>query len=97
MVQGSKGLSYNVYSAAEQNNGATLDYDSEGIAGYFGSFQRGDDNRIGIRQGNNDTGLIQQLGNNNTSLLFQGGAPSHSATMLQDGNNNMADISQTSN
>ena len=95
--QGSNGLSLALFSAAEQNNGATLDFDSEGITGYYGSFQRGNDNSIGLRQGNNDVGQIQQLGNSNTSLLYQVGAESHSATILQDGNSNTASVSQTSN
>src|SRR6056297_1644829 len=95
--QGSNSLSLALFSAAEQNNGATLDFDSEGITGYYGSFQIGNDNRIGLRQGNNDVGQIQQLGNSNTSLLYQVGAESHSATILQDGNSNTASVSQTSN
>jgi hypothetical protein len=78
---------------AKQHNGAVLDSESEGIEGYYGSFQQGDGNKIGLRQ-YNDKALIQQLGNNNTSTLWQQGAGTNEATMLQNGNNNNASLIQ---
>ena len=88
-------LSYDWTIFAEQNNGATLDNDTEGIDGYYGSFQNGDDNRIGLRQGMDDWALIQQLGNSNTALLYQFGVDRNEATILQNGNSNQASVFQT--
>ena len=78
---------------AEQINGAELYAVEEGIAGYYGSFQKGDGNIIGLRQ-YNDTALMQQLGNFNTAVLWQQGVAVHDATILQDGNSNYADVLQ---
>lgn len=78
---------------AEQINGAKLYAVEEGITGYYGSFQKGDGNIIGLRQ-YNDNALMQQLGNNNTAILWQQGVAVHEATILQDGNSNNADVLQ---
>ena len=87
-------ISFRANWDAEQHNGALLDAGSEGITGYYGSFQQGDDNVIGLRQGASDEALIQQLGNNNTSTLWQQGSGTNEATMLQNGNNNTASLIQ---
>jgi len=79
----------------EQNNGSILDYDSEGISGYYGSFQEGNYNKIDLIQGQDDYGLIQQLGDSNTATLFQAGNIGHEATILQNGNSNTAHVTQT--
>ncbi len=71
---------------AEQNNGATLD---------VGSFQRGNSNYIGLRQGMDDWALIQQDGISNSALLWQQGAPVNEATIMQTGNSNVASVFQT--
>jgi len=89
-------LSFDMSISAVQNNGATLDYDTEGITGYYGSFQRGDFNQIGLMQGENDWALIQQLGSSNLTLLYQNGGANES-TVLQHGNNNTSEVIQTSN
>lgn len=78
---------------AEQVNGAELDAVSEGISGYYGSFQKGDGNTIGLRQ-YNDKALIQQLGNSNTAVLWQQGVDVHNATILQNGDSNTATVLQ---
>lgn len=96
-VINSGGLSFTNALSAEQNNGSTLDYETEGISGYYGSFQFGDDNKIGLRQGQDDWGLIQQLGNDNTALLSQSGSGGNSSTILQHGNNNSSSVIQTNN
>jgi len=70
---------------AEQYNGATLDADS---------YQKGDYNDIGLRQGQDDLGLIQQDGIGNEALLWQQGANQNVATMMQFGNNNTSQVVQ---
>ena len=70
---------------AEQYNGATLSHES---------YQKGDYNDIGLRQGQDDLGLIQQDGIGNEALLWQQGADQNTATMLQFGNNNTAGVVQ---
>jgi hypothetical protein len=70
---------------AEQFNGATLSHES---------YQKGDYNDIGLRQGQDDLGLIQQDGIGNEALLWQGGADQNRATMMQFGNNNSASVVQ---
>ncbi len=70
---------------AEQFNGATLD---------IGSFQKGDYNNIGLRQGRDDWALIQQDGNSNTGLLYQYGTDRNLATMIQNGSTNTSQIVQ---
>lgn len=96
-VVNSGGLSFSNALSAEQNDGSTLDFDTEGLAGYYGSFQFGDDNKVGLRQGQDDWGLIQQLGNDNTALLHQSGSGGNASTILQHGNNNSSSVIQTNN
>ncbi len=84
-------LSFDGAADAEQLNGALVDAASEGVTGYFGSFQKGDGNKIGLRQ-YDDTALIQQIGNDNTALLWQDG--NNNAVILQDGNSNLAKVLQ---
>ena len=76
-----------------QTNGATLDAVSEGITGYYGSFQQGNGNSISLTQ-YNDNALMQQLGNSNTATLWQGGTNVNNATILQNGNSNIANVHQ---
>ncbi len=70
---------------AEQFNGATLSYES---------YQAGDLNVIGLRQGKDDFAIIQQDGIGNEALLWQQGSNQNVATMMQFGNNNSASIVQ---
>ncbi|GAB4328238.1 MAG: hypothetical protein Kow0037_02410 [Calditrichia bacterium] len=91
VVKNGNDLSYSDVADAEQLDGAVLDAGSEGISGYFGSFQKGDGNKIGLRQ-YDDTALIQQMGNDNTIVLWQDG--SNNATVLQNGNTNSASVLQ---
>jgi hypothetical protein len=70
---------------AEQFNGATLSHES---------YQKGDYNDIGLRQGQDDIALIKQDGNGNEALLWQEGADQNDATMLQFGNNNSSVVVQ---
>jgi len=77
----------------EQINGAKLDAASEGITGYYGSFQKGNGNTINLRQ-YNDNALMQQMGNSNTATLWQGGTAVHNATILQNGNSNSVNVHQ---
>ena len=70
---------------AEQFNGATLDAES---------YQKGDYNKIGLRQGQDDWALIQQDGIGNEGLLYQYGVDQNQATMLQFGNYNSSQIVQ---
>ena len=70
---------------AEQFNGATLSYES---------YQNGNYNDIGLRQGKDDIALIQQDGFSNAALLWQQGVDQNDATMLQFGNNNSASVVQ---
>ncbi len=84
-------LSFDGGMDAEQLDGALLDASSEGVTGYFGSFQKGDRNKIGLRQ-LNDKALIQQIGNDNTTVLWQDG--DNEATVLQQGDLNTARVLQ---
>lgn len=77
-------LSFDEAGFAEQNDGSTLD---------AASYQFGNDNIIGLRQGEGDMGLIQQDGNDNSALLWQD--YSNDATIIQSGNMNSAEISQS--
>jgi hypothetical protein len=86
-------ISFKGSADAEQINGAKLDAVSEGISGYYGSFQKGDGNTLGLRQ-YNDHALIQQLGNSNNAVLWQGSTAVNDATMLQNGNSNTASVLQ---
>ncbi|WP_159520880.1 curlin repeat-containing protein [Sunxiuqinia indica] len=70
---------------AQQNHGSIVD---------VASYQRGDYNTIGLRQGKDDIALIQQNGISNEALLWQQGADQNNATMMQFGNNNSAAVVQ---
>jgi len=76
-----------------QTDGAKLDAVSEGISGYFGSFQKGNGNNITLIQDNGNA-IMQQLGNYNTAALYQGGGNSNNAKILQNGNSNFANVIQ---
>ena len=76
-----------------QTDGAKLDAVSEGINGYYGSFQNGTGNNISLTQDNGNA-LMQQLGNSNTASLYQGGPSVNSATILQNGTANIANVYQ---
>jgi hypothetical protein len=84
-INANNDLSFWESQDAEQNNGATLDYQS---------YQKGDYNTIGLRQGMDDWALIQQDGIGNVGLLYQYGADQNQATMIQDGNYNTSQIVQ---
>lgn len=71
--------------AAEQYNGATLSHES---------YQKGDYNDIGLRQGQDDFALIQQDGLGNGALLWQQGADQNVATMVQKGDYNTSSVVQ---
>ena len=70
---------------AEQFNGATLSYES---------YQAGNLNKIGLRQGMDDMATIQQDGIGNEALLYQYGADRNVANMMQFGNNNTSQVVQ---
>lgn len=73
------------------------DWDNASQAGsdFVGS-QIGDDNKIGLNQGNNSSAVVDQIGNDNKVLLWQGDG-GHIANVEQDGNNNISEVVQTSN
>jgi hypothetical protein len=79
------GLAFDEDGFAIQSDGATLDLDS---------YQTGNNNIIGLNQGEGDVGLIQQLGDNNEALLWQGGG-ANDASIIQTGNGNTAHVMQT--
>ncbi|MBM7557717.1 curlin repeat-containing protein [Halanaerobacter jeridensis] len=69
--------------AAQQFNGAL-----------FTGTQLGDNNKIGLRQGKNDIGVIYQEGQDNMALLYQAGSVSHTATITQKGVGSKAEVCQ---
>lgn len=77
-------LIFNETEYALQEDGATLD---------MCSFQNGNDNYIGLNQGVDDVGMIQQFGNGNETLLWQDGGGNH-AQIMQYGNGNSVRLMQ---
>lgn len=73
------------YEAAEQNSSA------------FNGYQDGNNNVIGLYQGGDDDALITQDGNRNEALLYQGDNVGHTTDIIQSGNDNDAEVIQTSN
>ncbi|MBM7557718.1 hypothetical protein [Halanaerobacter jeridensis] len=74
--EASGNLRFAANKAAQQYNGAL-----------FTGTQEGDNNKIGLRQGKNDIGVINQNGNDNMALLYQAGPVSHTATITQENSN----------
>ena len=84
-IDNKDGLFFNEDGYALQEDGATLD---------AASFQKGDNNVIGLHQGADDIGLIQQFGNGNETLLWQGGGGNY-AKIQQYGSGNSVALLQT--
>jgi len=76
-------LTFNANKSAKQYNGAV-----------FLSYQEGISNEIGLRQGQDDFGVVWQDGENNQALLYQFGGSDHSAIITQNGNSNTAEVFQ---
>ena len=62
----------------------------------FVGSQIGDENKIGLYQGDESSAVVNQLGDNNKVLLWQGDG-GHSVGINQNGNNNVSEVIQTSN
>jgi hypothetical protein len=83
-VTKSNSLTFDENGYAIQNDAAELDIDS---------YQIGDNNVIGLRQGTSDIGQIKQFGDGNNALLWQDGG-GQNAVLLQTGNKNAANVIQ---
>lgn len=75
----------NSYEAAEQNSSI------------FNGYQDGNNNVIGLYQGGNDDGLVTQDGNRNEALLYQNETGNHDANIVQNGDDNSAQVVQIGN
>jgi len=76
-------LSFDAAGWATQNDGATL---------YRDSYQRGNNNKIGMVQNEGDWAIVQQYGIGNEALLWQEGGKN--GTIKQFGDNNDASVIQ---
>ena len=77
------GLVFANSKPAKQFNGAT-----------FTGLQIGDDNKIGLRQGKDDSAIVNQNGDSNEALVYQFGGQPNTTTIDQDGNGNFSEVIQ---